>query len=221
MPVELVGSNLVITAHHFNPSIFSQLWLVRNSILQEDEFAPGCVFSDQGANVEAQEFGLLVVPPQLQFVPKVPQDRQGDLVVSKVGKIVEVLPHTPFTAVGMNFFWQVEPQDADVPALTRSLFYESDRGLYRLFDTEDARFGAYFSKDVLGCRLKLDVKPIIHQTEDEPRELVQFAFNFHLDLPKEGNNIIPRIEQHLQIWDEAGAEAARIVNETMAEKTAE
>ncbi len=219
MPVELLRSNLVVAAHHFNPSIFSQLWLVRNHIVNEDDFSPGCLFSDQAVNVETPEFGLLVVQPQLQFAPKVSLDCQAELVETKVGNIVRSLPHTPYTAIGLNYFWQFEPQDDDVPALTRSLFYNPDRRICELFDTEDARFGAYFSKDTLGSRLKLDVKPIIRQVEDERREVVQFAFNFHVDLPREGNDLIPAIERHLQIWDEAGAEAARIVEETIVEKT--
>ena len=214
--MELAGSNVVITAHHFNPSIFSQLWLVRNEILGEDDFASGCLFSDQAANVESEQFGLLVVPPQMQFVPRLPPDQQGDLVSNKVGSIVRALPHTPYKAIGLNFLWHVEPEDADVSALTRKLFYDPDRTICQLFDVADARFGAYFSKDILGCRLKLDVKPITRETKDEPRELVQFAFNFHLDLPQEANETIVAIEGDLRIWDDARMETARIVEQTMS-----
>jgi len=215
MPIELARSNLVITAHQFNPSIFSQLWLVRNEIVREDEFSAGCLFSDQAVNVESEQFGLLVVPPQMQFVPKAPPDRQADLVSEKVGAIVRTLPHTPYNAIGLNFLWHVEPEHGDVAALTRKLFYDPDRRICQLFDAEDARFGAYFSKDMLGCRLKLDVTPITRQTQDERRELVQFAFNFHLDLPQEANQIIAAIDRQLRIWDDAAAEAARIVEETV------
>ena len=220
MPAEQVRSNLVVTAHHFNPSVFSQLWLVRNQIVGEDDFASGCLFSDQAVNVETPEFGLLVFPPQLQFVPKVPLDCQQELVEEKVGRIVRTLPHPPCTSVGLNFVWHVKPEDGDVLVLTRGLFYEPQRRICQLFDTEDARYGAYFSKDILGCRLKLDVRPVIHQAEDEQHELLQFAFNFHLDLPQEGSDIIPAIERQLQIWDAARSEAARIVEETVVEKTA-
>ena len=215
MPIELAGSNLVITARHFNPSIFSQLWLVRNEIVREEEFSPGCLFSDQAVNVQSQEFGLLVVPPQMQFVPKAAADRQADLVSEKVGAIVRTLPHTPYNAIGLNFLWHVEPEHGDVPTLTRELFYDSERKICQLFDAEDARFGAYFSKDILGCRLKLDVKPVTRQTQDERRDSVQFAFNFHLELPQEANEIIAAIERQLRIWDDAAGEAARIVEETI------
>jgi len=213
MPIELARSNLVIAAHQFNPSIFSQLWLVRNGIVREDEFSPGCLFSDQAVNVECEHFALLVVPPQMQFAPKVPPESEAELVEQKVGAIVRALPHTPYSAIGLNFIWHVEPEDGDVGAMTRALFFNADRSTCQVFDAEDARFGAYFSRDLFGCRLKLDVKPIIRQTGDERREVVQFAFNFHLDVPQETDEIVAAIERQLGIWDDARDEAARIVQE--------
>jgi hypothetical protein len=213
MPIELVRSNLVITAHQFNPSIFSQLWLLRNGIVREDEFSPGCLFSDQAVSVECEQFALLVLPPQMQFAPKVPAQSEAELVEQKVGAIVRALPHTPYSAIGLNFIWDLEPEDGDVGAMTRALFFNADRGICQVFDVEDARFGAYFSRDLFGCRLKLDVKPITRQRGDERRELVQFAFNFHLDVPQETDEAVAAIERQLGIWDDARDEAARIVQE--------
>jgi hypothetical protein len=215
MPAELVGSNLVVAAHHFNPSVFSQFWLVRNGIATEAQFRPGCLFSDQAVNVESEEFALLVVPPQLQFVPKVAPEHQGDLVTTKVGAIVHTLPHTPYTAIGLNFFWHISSEDGNVRALTRSLFFVPGRPLCQLFDTDDARFGAYFSRDTLGCRLKLDIKPVTIHTPEESREVVQFAFNYHLDLPREGNTTIDIIERQLRAWDEARGHAKKVVDEAV------
>jgi len=213
MPLESAGASLVIAAHHFNPSVFSQLWLVRNNVAGEGEFRPGCLFSDQAVNVEAESFALLVVPPQLQFVPKGPPEGQGDLVRAKVGTIVRALPHTPYSAVGVNFIWHLTPDDGNIPAATRALFYVSGRRLWREFDREDARFGAYLSKDIFGCRLKLDVKPVIKHAAGTKSEVLQFAFNFHSDVPQEGNRVVEAIEGHLAKWDEAKAEATRIVQD--------
>jgi len=216
MPIDAIGSNLVIAAHNFNPSIFSQLWLVRNQIVGEEEFRAGCVFSDQAVNVESDQFALLVIPPQMQLVPKVAEEEQACVVAEKGGLIIRALPHTPYTAVGLNFFWLFEPASGDVSAWTRSLFFDSGRKICRFFDPDDARFGAYFSKDTLGCRLKLDIKPITRQVAKETKESVQFAFNFHLDLPQEGNRIVAAIERQLGIWDAARNEAAQIVEQITA-----
>jgi hypothetical protein len=217
MSIGLVSSNLVIVARHFNPSVFSQLWLVRNGIMEEQDFVAGCVFSDQAVNVDSHQFALLVVPPQLQFAPKVLPEQQGSLVQAKIGAIVRALPHTPYTAIGLNFFWHVQPEDGDVAALTRALFYRDNQPMCRLFDTEDARFGAYFSKATFGCRLKLDIKPIMLQGKEERSEVVQFAFNFHLDLPPDGDEAVAAIERHLEIWDQARSESANITHQSAAE----
>ena len=42
------------------------------------------------------------------------------------------------------------------------------------------------SKDTLGGRLKLDVKPITVSQEGEEVERIQFAFNFHVDVEHGG-----------------------------------
>jgi len=215
MTSEAAISNVVVAAHQFNPSIFKQLWLVKNDIVDEDDFGDGCLFSDPAVKVESGSFALLVVPPQLQFVPRVPPEEQQQLIVAKVGAVVQALPHTPYTAVGLNFFWHARPEDGDLPALTRRLFYVAEKPLFRQFQSQDSRFGGYFSKDTLGCCLKLDVKPIMLPPEDEEgrREVLQFAFNFHLDVPQEGDDPVTCIRRQLDHWDEARNEATRIVEE--------
>lgn len=215
MTIDPAKSNVVVAARQFNPSIFKQLWLVKNDIVDEDDFGDGCWFSDPAVNVETGRFGLLVVPPQLQFVPKVSPEEQERLIVEKVGAVVGALPHTPYTAVGLNFFWHLRPEVSDVPALTRRLFHVPEKPLFRQFESQDARFGGYFSKDILGCRLKLDIKPILLPSaeEEEKIEVLQFAFNFHLDVPQEGDDAVRCIHRQLEHWDEARTEATRIVEE--------
>lgn len=215
MAIELARSNVVVAAHQFNPSIFSQIWLVRHDILGEDDFRDGCVFSDMAVNVRSREFDLMVVPPQLQFVPKVSSEAEAELVATRVGTMIRALPHTPYGGVGLNFLWRVQPEDADIYALSRRLFYLPDSPVFEAFATDEARFGAYVSKNTLGCRLKLDIKPITHRSKNVVTELLQFAFNYHLDLPDEGEDVAVRaIVEHLERWDEAREEAVQIVQST-------
>jgi hypothetical protein len=215
MTTDLAISNVVVAANQLNPSIFKQLWLVKNGIVDEDDFGDGCLFSDPAVSVESEKFRLLVVPPQLQFVPKVPPEEQEQLVIEKVGAVVEALPHTPYTAVGLNFFWHLRPEDGNVPALTRRLFHVPEKPLFRQFESEDSRFGGYFSKDILGCRLKLDIKPVFLPPKEEAgnREVLQFAFNFHLDIPQDGEDAVTCIQRQLECWNDARDEATKIVKE--------
>ena len=212
MSANLIGSNVVIAARQFNPSVFSQIWLIRNEILAEEDFQQkNCLFSEEVVKIESNRFGLLVVPPQLQFVPRVKPEEQGEVVSAALGTIVRLLPHTPYIAVGLNLIWHILPEDHDAGAYTRSLFYVPDRSLSQAFDVPDARFGAYYSKNTVGCRMKLDVKPISWQTETGTEEVLQFAFNFHLDVPDQ--EPLSAIEHHLNRWNEANEEAARIVHD--------
>ncbi|HZZ77533.1 MAG TPA: hypothetical protein VFE62_03385 [Gemmataceae bacterium] len=209
MPWTQIGAATVVVAQQFNPSVFNQLWLVRHGLLVEGDFLPGCLFTDVLVQVRSRQFHLLVVPEQLQFVPNVSLQDQQQVISDKVGTIATTLPHTPFKALGLNFDWHLTPHDGDVPRFTRQLFFREDRPLFQRFSGEDARYGGYLSKDVLGFRLKLDVKPIIAQIGDQTEHRVQFAFNYHADL---GDNPSQQIAQHLARWNEVRAETEAIID---------
>jgi hypothetical protein len=210
MPWTEVGSPAVIAAEQFNPSIIKQLWLVRNHVMEEMDFEEGCIFTDEIVQVRSPQFRMLVVPPQLQFVATVPAEEQQEVIVQKLGTIVQQLPHTPFKGLGLNFNWHLEPRERDVPGFTRLLFYREDQPLFQNFAVPGSQFGAYLSKDFHGFRLKLDIKPLILQRPgEEPETRVQFAFNFHLDLRE---NAAAEIVAHLEMWNEARREAERIVD---------
>src|SRR5579875_3202168 len=209
MPWTSAGSTVVVVAQQFNPSVISQLWLVQHGLLGEDEFQPGCIFTDMFVQVRSRQFHMLVVPEQLQFVPNVPAGEEQDLLVDKVGTIIQTLPHTPFRALGLIFNWFLVPPDGDVAKLTRQLFFREEPALYRHFATEDAHFGAYLSKDSLGFRLKLDAKPILVPGENGPQARVLFAFNFHADLKEDSAQ---QIQTCLLQWDNARREAEILID---------
>lgn len=214
MPLELVGANVVVVAQQFNPSVFSQLWLVKNHILEEGDFRDGCLFSDDVAKIESRQFGLLVVPPQLQFRPTLSDEGESDIVAGVVGRIVRTIPHTPYKAIGLNFVWHVWSDDGDMHQLSRSLFFASNSSLLSDFaDAKDVMFGGYASRDFGECRLRLDMKPIFNQVNGEPEGRMQFSFNFqvdHLDSPDV--EAVSVMERHLQSWCELREESNRIVS---------
>lgn len=205
MSIQLGNSNAVITAHHFNPSIVNQIWLVDNGIVDRDEFKSGCLFSDMLSNVQTTAFSLFVSPDQLQFTPLGPRSQHARIVADKLGRLVELLPHTPFSALGLNFTWQFRPESEDLPSLSRRLFFDAERPLYSAFDEPNARFGGYFSKDALGARLKLDVKPMTTKRGDGDQvEFMQFAFNFHIEIESQ-DNAVSQVRQMLGRWEQAFA----------------
>jgi hypothetical protein len=99
-----------------------------------------------------------------------------------------------------------------IEQLSRELFFKGDSDVYRRFDTEDAKFGAYLSREILGCRLKLDIKPIsLDESGRDDMQRLQFAFNFHCDLAGLAVEPVPRIQEMLARWDDARAESMQIV----------
>jgi len=211
MSIQLAGANVIIAARQFNPTVFSQMWLVRNELLVEEDFGPGYLFSEAVVQMTTPQFLLLVAPNQLQFTPSDQVEGQQALILDKVGRIVNRLPHTPYVAIGLNFVWHMLPEQVGVEQLSRELFFKEDSELYRRFDAENARFGAYLSRDIFGCRMKLDIKPISVDGEamGGPHRL-QFAFNFHRDLAESADSV-RRIEEMLGRWDEARTESLQIV----------
>jgi hypothetical protein len=209
---ELVGSSVVIVAQNFNPSVASQLWLVRNGVVGEGDFLPGCIFTDLLVQVRARRFSLLLTPEQFQFVPSAGEDDPQFLMQETIGRMVQTLPHIPYRALGLNFIWHLTPEGSDVAALSRTLFFSPGRPLFRDFDTPNASFGAYLSRDSLGFRLKLDVKPVAASLPERTAEQrLQFLYNFHADLP-EGEETVAPIKDHLGRWREAAEVARRSVN---------
>ncbi len=205
--MELSSSTAVVVARNFNPSILSQLWLVRQGIVAENDFQQGCMFLDQVSQAETPLFRLTALPQQLHLTPRCPPDDEAAVVLEKLGGIVRALPHTPYMAVGLNFLWhQVTDNIAE---LTRSLFFQGGSELFEAFDVADARFGAYLSKNWRSLRLKLDIKPIQFQAGASAQDRLLFAFNFHLDLPNEG--AVDKIIAGLKLWQEAQAESRRLV----------
>jgi hypothetical protein len=210
MNLELVGHNAVVVAHQFNPSVISQVWLVRNGIIVEEDIGSGCVFTDVVVQMHSEKFNLLVTPQQCQFAPPVDDDRPEELVVEKVGTLVQNLPHTPYNAMGLNFIWHATPPDVCVAS--RNIFFNASSPLFGEFDTEDARFGAYMSKDALGCRLRLNIKPVVVTPPGgEPLDTLQFSFNFHRDVGNE-DDPVASIMETLEKWNEASEMSEHIVH---------
>jgi len=207
--IQLVDSNIVINAYEFNLSIINNVWLYKNKIFTEDELK-GQKSLPILVEVRTKNFNLNLVPNRLKFSIKPGYQEPNELLTSIVAKIVKLLPHTPYSASGLNFIYHVIPEDKNIVKLSRSLFFQANSKLMQNFDSEDARFGSYFSKDVIGTRLKLDVKPITVMATGKEEDRLQFAFNFHINFSS--NNALDRILNLISKWDEAKNLSDQIMN---------
>lgn len=212
MESSLKTANVVIAARQFNPTIFDQIWLLDNELATREDFRGENVFTLTPPFVQfrAPAFALVVLPDQLQFAPQPVNERAGQLILDKVGRIVELLPQTPYVAVGLNYVWHLIPDASQFAGFCKDLF-SKENPLFAAFDVDDARYGGYLSKNVLGARLKLDIKPVTIGAPPEGSEALQFAFNYNLDLPRSAA-AVDQILDMLRRWDEARNQSQEIVH---------
>lgn len=181
--IQPAGAALVVTAQSFNPSIFSQVWLVREVGVDEKCFTGTTVVSPQAAQHELGNMQILVIPARLQVTVKPGDDDAASAAAELVTKVVEKLPHTPFQAVGMNFdYLLMFASTEEFVAKDRALFLTQTTPLKGFFDQPDARYGGYYSRNVGDVRLKLDIKPRDPSGEVGIGEHLMLNFNFHLAL---------------------------------------
>lgn len=178
--IENAVDAIVVTAQSFNPSIFTETWLQMNNVLDTSKIVGVRVFSPEVVQFQTEELQVMVVPPLLQITFS---DKATDVEVPRsiATRVIELLPHTPYQALGINFTYHVtQPAGQEFIAYDRALLGTGEYALLGEFSTQDARFGRYFSKDAGGARLRLDIKPV--KAGPKNSDMFLFAYNFHHDL---------------------------------------
>lgn len=199
MAVELTNSSVVIAAHDVNVSIFRPAWL-RNNILTEAELSGDVVFMPGVVRIPAERFELLILPDRIQMRSLLGDAQaQGDLL-RVLGGIANILPHTPFTAVGLNY-------EFDITSSSQVCFGEWNgtefgsifaRKLADQEGTESARFGSYVSFELESAKVRIEIKPT--QSEEADQERMQAKFNFHHELTS--STASQDIRRAIERWEE-------------------
>lgn len=211
--IEPVTGSIVLTAENFNPSIFSQLWFVQEGLFAAGDFQGPSMSTPDLAQHVIGKMRVLVIPPKLDFSFPPDDELSGQKACETVRKVSELLPHTPFQALGLNCIYSVRFESvADVPGITGRLFFPSDSPLRSEFASGDSRFGGYFSKDIFGARLRLDIKPGRQDGESSDKQLLTVNFNLHtgLQLPDKVKRL-QAISERLEHWSAYHAKCLAIV----------
>jgi hypothetical protein len=110
-----------VVVGRFNPAILSPAWIVANQVLPEGR-AEGS--SLVGTNVIKYTLNGLTWQPsltKLEVTADHPDANPGEFVA----RVLTLLPHTPITAVGSNFLFQVAAEDgARIFSLVKSQVQE-------------------------------------------------------------------------------------------------
>ena len=207
----LPAATVVVTAKStLNPSAITQLWLVKNGLVEEDGFAGDAVYAKAGTIVPTKRFLLMALPNMLSLqLARTDDEPAAQATVLMMPKIADLLGGD-FGALGINFNVLIHPPEG-VP------FAEWDyrfavpplMHLPGVLD-QSPRFGGYFSFNFYQFRAKIDVKPFkvqdsgIEATQPALRvgdETIMATFNFHHDLSAE--NKMDDIKGCLTRWTDA------------------
>jgi hypothetical protein len=212
--IEPVSYNIVVLAENLNPSLFTQLWLIKIGVISETDNIEGSFFTPTAVNLITPKFDLLVVPERLQLTIKIEEPREQQEVLNKIcGNIIKAIPHTPFTAIGFNMEWiAVSRYKHEFHDILREMFVSEKNPIAPFFKTDDSTFGMSFSKNEIGTRLSLNVSHVINNKEGTHG--LRFKFNFHKQIENsDRERAVAILLEMLNNWQKARGIAEEIVME--------
>jgi len=213
------NSSVVIIAKDFNLSILKPLWLMNNKIFRPEELEGDIMVTPPAVQIRSANFQFMALPDRLQISATRPYGNAQSDINRICGGIVKALPHTPFTAIGLNFHYLGAPESRGAFASwEKDLFASAVAREIEGSQAENARFGSYLSFDTIGMRLKIDIKPTnaggsivdLCSSWDSGQELIRMHFNYHTDVT---NTDTPAktVVDSLAKWEEALAMSTGLV----------
>ncbi len=200
--MELASQSIVVTANQFNPGAVSQLMLVNTGVIS------GIAIRPVSAQVSCRSLRNILIEALPDRVQVTFQERPRRFNCgSTIRTAKSALPHSPYTAIGMNLMWHSKFLEASkMESCCRTLFCSQDDPMAKYFKDGEPRAGTYHSKYIFGVRLKLTVLP---SKKGNPfREFLNSTFNFHLDLSSP--DAVKQIETALAQWPRAKSLSAEI-----------
>ena len=162
---------------------------MQQGLLREDELGGNVMISPMLVQIPTNQFELAVFPNRLQMSFRGPKPGAKEDLTRVLGGTAKLLPHTPFSACGLNFNYLATVGQDAYAAWSRRLFDCDAARRACANDRDDARYGTYFSFDCLGGRLKVDAKPT--RTSDSVKdiapdweadvEVVRISLNYHFE----------------------------------------
>lgn len=214
-------TSAIVAIGDFNPAIFSPDWLQRNALIGEDDAnsardahnAKSLLLSHQVSAFETKWFSLQVLENRFSLTSK---DALSPAFRDLAVGIFQLLPHTPITAVGLNFLahFKLENEDAyhrvgDALApkeVWQRLYPEEMPGL--------ANLTVKIQRGTRGEGLKTkDEKRISVQPSGLIRYGAFLSYNDHHDLSSEDQENLPAERAAAVIdneWEPAWRDAIRV-----------
>ena len=225
---EIFESSIIVVGK-FNPAIFSPDWLAGNNLIGSEDAKsalqnPSFMITTQMSRFETEWFVLQVLNQQFSLSSKGPiSPAIKDLAVH----IFSLLPHTPVTALGLNFMAHYKIQTVkdyykigDVLAPKTiwdgiNFFNEQSTGLESL----TIRVDPFKRKENSLDHQNKDVKRVIVQPSGRVPQGVFFTFNDHHDIEHFGDLSFTKAEHVSNIinkkWDDTWVEAKGVFGKVL------
>ena len=165
MALSLKKQTIVILANSHNPSIFREKWLEAHGIFSSEELGE-LTYASQFCQVQGP-ISLFVVPDRLQLLAAGEADAAD--MATKATVIVDALGETPYYAVGFNFDWSYESDEASLKELAEKKFAPPAASLIG-----DATFGTVAVSTIGSARRTVNIRPA--------GEALSIGLNYHYDL---------------------------------------
>lgn len=185
--INLIDTNIVILAKNHNPSIVSKEWLKLHGIVEENENFSKFIHTPILSYVETDNFRLIVDPDRLQISLVKINDENIESLPNITEKYISQLPETPYTAIGLNYNYNIELQAESL----KRIFNPHKDKFTKLF-TENYQLGGMIIFNHSNFIVKIDIKPTFNETEK-----IIVNFNFHCDSEK-----IEEIEKRIKLYFE-------------------
>jgi hypothetical protein len=189
MKSTLLQRNIVVNGQ-FNLNLLDKYFFIKNGIISEEEFAGmqnPPVFNGFNSHIATTKYEITINPIQLVIYDAHPG--KNDVKINEILiQIIKASGVSKFQSLGINFDWTLEFNSGEELQRKAKEYFYNEKAIMMssIFNTSDTHYGFYVSKDVLGGRLKLDVKPINSITYPLkgtfPINALHNKFNFHFAL---------------------------------------
>jgi len=166
--INLTDTNIVILAKNHNPSIISKEWLKLRGVVEENENFSRFTHTPFLSYLETDNFRFIVDIERLQISLVKISDENIEKLPNITKKYISQLPETPYTALGLNYNYNIELQAESL----KKIFHPNKDKFTKLF-TEDHQLGGIIMFSHSNFMVKIDIKPIFNEAE---KIIVNFSF---------------------------------------------
>ena len=155
MEAELRRADIVIMASAHNPSIISPQWLKDKSLIAEE--SDHFVHTPDFSLFDSESFSLIVDHQRLQITVKKQDKNSLESLANIASNYIELLPHIPYKALGLNFVWTIEVDNGEkLPKIGLNI-NKSD--LMPVFEGHEIGYGGIIYARKEPYMLKLVIEP--------------------------------------------------------------